>query len=108
MLKNKTAVVTGGTRGIGYEVVKTFLENGAKVALLGSKEESVNKALAQLKAENGQYEIIGFHPDLADPEQVAQTFQNVKEAFGSLDILVNNAGISARDVYKRQRLNRYV
>ena len=97
MLKNKVAIVTGGTRGIGYEVVKTFLENGAKVALLGSKEESVNKALARLKAENEQYEVTGFYPDLAAPEQVAQTFQNVKEAFGSLDILVNNAGISARE-----------
>ena len=48
MLKGKVAVVTGGTRGIGYAVVKKYLENGAKVVLFGSREETVNKALSSL------------------------------------------------------------
>lgn len=46
LLKNKVAVVTGGTRGIGYATVKKFLENGAKVVLFGSRQETVDKALA--------------------------------------------------------------
>ena len=50
MLKDKVAVVTGGTRGIGYATVKKFLENGAKVVLFGSRQETVEKAVTSLKA----------------------------------------------------------
>ena len=51
MLNGKIAIVTGGTRGIGLAVVRTFLHNGAKVALFGSREASVQRALAQLREE---------------------------------------------------------
>ncbi len=47
-IKNKVVIVTGGTRGIGFSTVKTFLENGAKVALCGSRKETVDKALSEL------------------------------------------------------------
>ena len=97
MLNGKVAVVTGGTRGIGYAIVRTYLQNGAKVALLGSREETVVKALQQLKAENDQWQVIGFWPDLNKPEEIADVFSKVKEQFGSLDILANNAGVSARE-----------
>lgn len=94
MLKNKTAVVTGGTRGIGLAIVKKYLENGASVALSGSRQETVEKALEGL----AQYKdrVMGIWPDLCDPEAVAAAFASVKERFGSLDILANNAGISSR------------
>ena len=94
MLKGKTAIVTGGTRGIGMAIVKRYLENGANVAVAGSRQESVDKALAQL----GEYQdrVMGIWPDLCSPEQVADAFASVKERFGSLDILANNAGISSR------------
>ena len=55
MLKGKVAVVTGGTRGIGYAIVKLYLENGASVAICGSRQETVDKALDKLKAENPEY-----------------------------------------------------
>lgn len=97
LLKGKAAVVTGGTRGIGYAVVETFLKNGAKVALLGSREETVRKALDKLKAEDRSWEVEGYWPSLSDYDEVQETFRNIKEHFGSLDILVNNAGISARE-----------
>lgn len=97
MLQGKTAVITGGTRGIGLAVVKKFLENGAKVAVLGSRQETVDKAVASLKEQDPNCPVLGFCPSLSDPQAVAHTFQQVKEAFGSLDILVNNAGISARE-----------
>ncbi len=94
MLKGKTAVVTGGTRGIGFAIVKKYLENGANVALTGSRQETVEKALAQL----GEYKdrVMGLWPDLCDPKEVADAFASVKEKFGSFDILANNAGISSR------------
>ena len=92
MLKGKVAVVTGGTRGIGLAIVKCFLENGAKVAVLGSREGSVAKALDAVKAEMPEAPVMGLWPDLCDPEAVAEAFTKVKDTFGSLDILVNNAG----------------
>lgn len=94
MLKNKTAVVTGGTRGIGLAIVRKYLENGANVAVAGSRKESVDKALAQLN-EYGE-RVMGIWPDLCSPAAVAEAFVSVKERFGSLDILANNAGISSR------------
>ena len=97
LLKGKTAMVTGGTRGIGFASVKLYLENGAAVALCGSKKETVDKALDKLKAENPDYKVIGLYPDLQNPEEVAKAVEMAKETFGSLDIMVNNAGISARD-----------
>ena len=97
LLQNKTAVVTGGTRGIGFAVVRTYLENGARVALLGSRRETVEKALAKLREENSAWEVEGYWPVLSEYGEVRETFQKVRERFGSLDILVNNAGISARE-----------
>ena len=94
MLKGKTAVVTGGTRGIGFAIAKKYLDNGANVAICGSRQDSVDKALAKLTAYEGR--VMGIWPDLCDPQQVAEAFASVKERFGSLDILANNAGISSR------------
>ena len=93
MLKGKTAVVTGGTRGIGFAIAKKFLDNGANVAICGSRQDSVDKALAKLTAYEGR--VMGIWPDLCDPQQVAEAFASVKERFGSLDILANNAGVSS-------------
>lgn len=95
MLKEKVAIVTGGTRGIGFEIVRKFLQNGAKVALLGSREETVNSAIETLKKENESYEVIGFYPTLYNEEEVRGTFHKVKDNFGKIDILVNNAGMSS-------------
>ena len=96
LLEGKKAVVTGGTRGIGFAIVETFLKNGASVALFGSRQETVDKALAKLKAENPDWDVIGMAPDLTDYAAVDAAMAKVTEAFGRIDILVNNAGISAR------------
>ena len=97
MLQGKVAIVTGGTRGIGLAIVRTYLQNGAKVALFGSREETVNKALDELKAENAAWEVIGMAPDLTDYAAVKAAVDDVAHHFGKVDILVNNAGISARE-----------
>lgn len=94
MLKGKIAVITGGTRGIGYATVKKFLENGAKVVLFGSRQETVDKALTSLKEENPEWEVSGAWPNLGDADAVAQEIEKVKEKYGRIDILINNAGIS--------------
>lgn len=97
MLQGKVAVVTGGTRGIGYAIVKAFLDEGASVALFGSRQETVDKALAALKAENTDYAVIGLSPDLGKYEEVVAAMQAVQAKFGKIDILANNAGVSARE-----------
>ena len=97
MLNGKVAVVTGGTRGIGFATVKKFLENGAKVILLGSRKESVDKAISELKSINENYEVEGAWPNLEDLSSVKKTFEEINEKYGKIDILVNNAGMSAMD-----------
>lgn len=100
-LKGKTVLVSGGTRGIGYAIVQGFLNSGAKVALLGSRKESVDHALALLKAENAEYEVVGYYPDLNHEQDITKMLEQLANEFhSSVDILVNNAGISdAKSIY---------
>lgn len=95
MLENKVAIVTGGTRGIGYETVRKFLQNKAKVVLFGSRKESVDKAVNSLKEENPNYEVFGLFPNLTKEQEVKEAFDTVKEKYGHIDILINNAGVSS-------------
>jgi NAD(P)-dependent dehydrogenase (short-subunit alcohol dehydrogenase family) len=97
LLEGKKAIVTGGTRGIGLAVVETFLKSGASVALFGSRQETVDNALAKLHAENPDWNVIGLAPNLSDYASVEEAINKVKETFGKIDILVNNAGVSARE-----------
>ena len=97
MLEGKVAIVTGGTRGIGLAIVKAFLEEGASVALFGSRKETADKAVQELKAENANAKVVGLAPDLTSYEEVEAAVASVKETFGRVDILANNAGISARE-----------
>lgn len=97
MLKGKVAIVTGGTRGIGLAIVRTFLQNGARVALFGSRRETVENALSELKRENADRQVIGAWPDLTDFAAVKAAVDRVAQELSTPDILVNNAGISARE-----------
>jgi len=109
MVQGKVAVVTGGTRGIGYAIVKKFLENGAKVVLFGSREETVNKALASLREENAQWEVSGAWPNLSDPAAVEAAISDVHAKYGKIDILINNAGVSDStpiDNYTAEQFNK--
>ena len=79
--------------------METFLKNGASVALFGSRQETVDKALAKLKAENPDWDVIGMAPDLTDYAAVDAAMAKVTEAFGRIDILVNNAGGYPKEIY---------
>ena len=94
LLKDKIAIVTGGTRGIGYAIVKEFLKEGATVVLCGSRQETVDKALGTLKAENAAWNVEGICPSLTDYDSVKAAFDTVEKKYGRIDILVNNAGVS--------------
>ena len=93
MLEEKVAIITGGTRGIGLETAKLFKENKAKVIIFGSKKESIDTAILNLKKEN--IEVEGYYPNLNDYEEIEKVIKEIYENYGRIDILVNNAGMSA-------------
>ena len=93
MLDGKVAIITGGTRGIGFETVKLFLENKAKVILFGSKEESIVKALDELN--NLGLQSKGYYPNLNNIDEINEVITKIYNEYGHIDILINNAGISA-------------
>lgn len=96
-LKNKVAVVTGGTRGIGLAIVKAYLKEGAKVVLFGSRKESAEKAVTELKNENAKWEVEGMYPNLTEYKEVENSINAIAKKYGKIDILVNNAGVSAME-----------
>ena len=96
LLENKVAIVTGGSRGIGYATVEAFLQEGAKVVLCASRQETADKAVAKLKEAYPDAVAEGIFPNLSDWEAVKAAFDNVAEKYGKIDILVNNAGIIKR------------
>lgn len=93
-LQNKVAVITGGSRGIGYATAQRFLEEGAVVVVAGSTQASADKAVEALRKEFPGSTIGGISPDLTSLDSVRDAFREVTEKYGCIDILVNNAGVS--------------
>ena len=93
MLKGKSAIVTGGVRGIGFAVAKEFAMQGADVMICyHSNDEAAARAAAELETYGTK--IITAKGDVADAEYAEQTVKRAAEEFGKIDILVNNAGIT--------------
>jgi 3-hydroxybutyrate dehydrogenase len=93
-LKDKTALITGGGRGIGRAIAFAFAREGARVALLARTDSEITRVAAEIKSECGS-EAVSFACDVSDRESITRAFANVAEKFGrGIDILVNNAGIA--------------
>ncbi|MBQ7344905.1 MAG: 3-oxoacyl-ACP reductase FabG [Oscillospiraceae bacterium] len=93
-LLDKVAIITGGSRGIGYATAEAFLKEGAKVIITASSQASADKAVEQLKLRFPDSVIAGIAPDLADLQSVRAAFKEATTKYGCVDILVNNAGVS--------------
>ena len=93
-LKDKVAMITGGSRGIGFATADAFLREGAKVILTASTQESADKAVALLKEKHPDSVVAGISPDLSDLKSVRDAFVIATAQYGCIDILVNNAGVS--------------
>jgi 3-oxoacyl-[acyl-carrier protein] reductase len=91
-LKDKVALVTGASQGIGRETALALAEAGAKVAVAARNEEKLAALVGEIVAAGGA--ALAVKMDVADPEQVKTGFKLVVEKFGRLDILVNNAAIT--------------
>jgi 3-oxoacyl-[acyl-carrier protein] reductase/7-alpha-hydroxysteroid dehydrogenase len=93
-LKDKVAIITGGSRGIGYATADAFLKEGAHVVLTASSPATAAKAVTSLKEKYPSANISGISPDLSSLAEVKEAFKEVVDQHGRLDILVNNAGVS--------------
>jgi gluconate 5-dehydrogenase len=91
-LGGKTAIVTGGGRGIGLEIAEGLVEAGARVVITGRRKKWLDPAVEKLAALGG--EAASLEADVTDPAGVAATMGLAKERFGGVDVLVNNAGLT--------------
>lgn len=89
-LKDKVAIVTGASSEIGLEISKRFVEEGAKVVLIGRNREKLEKARSMIKG-NGS-NTVAMPCDITNESQVIQTIDQINAHYGRIDILVNNAG----------------
>ena len=92
VLKDRVAIVTGASRGLGEGITTAFAGEGATVALFSRDIQRLNKHVADLKA-LGQ-EAVAFPVDVADVEQVSRAVDKVVSLFGRVEILVNNAAVA--------------
>lgn len=90
-LPGKTALITGGSRGLGFEIAKQLVASGVRVALCARDLEELKHAEDYLKSRGGDVFILPA--DISDRAAVESIVQSVIERFGSIDILINNAGI---------------
>ena len=93
-LKDKVAIITGGSRGIGYATAKAFAKEGAIVVITASRQENADRAAKTLKESYPEATISGISPRLDSLASVQETFQEICRTYGHIDILVNNAGVS--------------
>jgi 3-oxoacyl-[acyl-carrier protein] reductase len=93
LLKDKVALVTGGTRGIGKAIAKKFVEEGAHVALIGMQPERGAQAVEELSALTDK-KVRFYALNIAERESVTQTISKISEEMGTIGILVNNAGVT--------------
>ena len=98
-LKDKVAIITGGSRGIGFATAEAFLREGAVVVIGASSPSSAEKAVSKLKEQYPDAKVSGISPNLSDLEDVRSAFRSVVETYGRIDVLVNNAGVSERTAF---------
>lgn len=91
MFKDKVAIITGGTRGLGLATAKLFLKDGAKVVITGTDENNLKEAERFLSAIGEDF--LAIKADVSKEAEVKETFLKTLEKFGKVDILVNNASI---------------
>ena len=93
-LNDKVALITGGTKGIGYGIAVSLLQQGINVAITGRKEETAKQAAEELnKAENNKGKAIGIEADVRNYESQQKAVNQVIKQLGKIDIVIANAGL---------------
>ncbi|MBV8096768.1 MAG: 3-oxoacyl-ACP reductase FabG [Acetobacteraceae bacterium] len=104
-LEGKSAVITGGARGIGLAIARAFVREGAAVAIADVNREGAEAAAADLKAQGGR--AVPIAVDVADPASVSAMVGFAIDAFGRIDILVNNAGVGGKTPFLETSLEEW-
>lgn len=89
VLEGRVALVTGGATGLGYAIAREYAALGARIVIIGRKQENLDKAVAEIKRAGG--ECISVQTDVRQYEQVVAAVQTAVQTYGALDILVNSA-----------------
>ena len=94
-LDDRTALVTGGSQGLGRAMATTFAAAGARVAVIGRDQTALDEAAAEITEAGGGRTAVGLSADVTDPVALASAHARAVDALGPIDVLVNNAGTSA-------------
>jgi len=100
LLKGKTAIITGASRGIGRGIAKIFVEQGCNVAFTYSSNKEAADSLAE-ELNSAEVQVKGYQSNAANFDQAQKLVEDVLSDFGSLDILINNAGITKDNLLMR-------
>src|SRR6516164_4788069 len=98
-LAGRTAVITGGSKGIGFAIAKRFATSGAEVAIVARGREALDDAVKTIGT-NGR-RVVGIQGDVARAADVKRAYDEIMKALGKIDIVVNNAGTSATSPFEK-------
>lgn len=98
-MDHRVALITGGSKGLGYAMGQKFAESGAEVALAARTADEVVRAAEQIQQATGQ-SVRGYTCDVSDASSISQLHHQVLEDFGRIDILINNAGFAKAGAFE--------
>lgn len=109
LLENRTALITGGTSGIGLSIAKMFLLNGCNIIITGRNKKKIDIVVKELSKMNKNKKIYGFEFDISKTDKIQEQFLNIKNNINNLkiDILVNNAGIIKGESIIKTKIEEY-
>ena len=93
-LDGKVAIITGSTSGIGLEIAKAYVKNGAYITICGTNEEKLIKAKDAIINKYSNAKVLSIKADVSNTDDVIKLFIETKKEYGHIDILINNAGIA--------------
>ena len=99
VLNGRAAIVTGGSKGIGFAIATRFAASGADVAIIARGREALDRAVETI-GKATKTRIIGIQGDVAIPADLERAYGEAMRAFGKIDILVNNAGTSRTGAFE--------
>ena len=91
-MSQKRVLITGSTKGLGYELANQFLQEGDRVCVTSRSEANVKDVVLELRARYGMENVCGIACDVCDHEQVSELSKYCVENFGGIDFWINNAG----------------